>query len=95
MQARKSFNYTSYSNSYWAHGNSDTAFMGLYELHYGNPYIVANFDSKYYDFDYNKLRKEGNYDCLHADSSKGMLRNDEIVVYREDQMDIRYIVELK
>ena len=95
LQSRKSFNYTSYNNSYWAHGNSDTAFMGLYSVHYGNPYIVSNFDSKYYNFNYDKLRKEGNFDCLHADSRKGMLRNDEIIVYREDQLDIKYIVELK
>ena len=95
LQSRKSFNYTSYHNSYWARGNSDIAFMGLYELHYGNPYIVDNFDSKYYDYDYEKLRKNGEYDCLHADSSKGMLRNDEIIVYKESQMDIRYLVELK
>ena len=95
LQSRKSFNYTSYKNSYWAHGNDDTAFMGLYDVHYGNPYIVADFNSKYYDFDYNKLKKEGNYDCLHADSRKGMLRNDEIIVYREDQVNIRYLVELK
>ena len=95
LQSRKSFNYTSYNNSYWAHGNSDTAFMGLYDVHYGNPYIVSNFDSKYYNFNYDKLRNEGNFDCLHADSRKGMLRNDEIIVYREDQLDIKYIVELK
>lgn len=95
LQPQKSFNYTSYHNSYWARGNSDRAFMGLYATHYGNPYIVADFNSRYYDFDYNKLRKEGNYDCLHADSRKGMLRNDEIIVYREDQMDIRYLVELR
>lgn len=95
LQARKSFNYTSYKNSYWAHGNSDVAFMGLYDVHYGNPYIVADFNSKYYDFDYKKLKSEGNYDCLHADSRKGMLRNDEIIVYREDQVNIRYLVELK
>ena len=57
--------------------------------------LVADFNSKYYDFDYNKLKKEGNYDCLHADSRKGMLRNDEIIVYREDQVNIRYLVELK
>lgn len=95
LQARKSFNYTSYHNSYWAHGNSDRAFMGLYAVHYGNPYIVADFNSKYYGFNYDKLRNEGNYDCLHADSRKGMLRNDEIIVYREDQSDIRYLVELR
>ena len=69
--------------------------MGLYDVQYGNPYIVADFNSKYYDFDYNKLKKEGNYDCLHADSRRGMLRNDEIIVYREDQVNIRYLVELK
>ena len=95
LQPQKSFNYTSYHNSYWAHGSSDRAFMGLYEVHYGKPYIVSDFNSKYYDFNYNKLREEGDYDCLHADSKKGMLRNDEIVVYREDQMDIRYLVELR
>lgn len=95
LQSRKSFNYTSYKNSYWAHGNDDVAFMGLYEVHYGNPYIVADFNSKYYDFDYDKLRNEGDYDCLHADSRKGMLRNDEIIVYKENQLDIRYLVELK
>lgn len=95
LQSRKSFNYTSYKNSYWAHGNSDIAFMGLYDVHYGKPYIVADFNSKYYNFDYDKLRKEGDYDCLHADSRKGMLRNDEIIVYREDQVNIRYLVEFK
>lgn len=95
LQARKSFNYTSYKNSYWAKGNSDIAFMGLYDVHYGNPYIVADFNSKYYNFDYKKLKKEGNYDCLHADSRKGMLRNDEIIVYKEAQVNIKYLVELQ
>lgn len=95
LQARKSFGYTSYDGSYWARGNSKRAFMGLYRLHYGNPYIVADFNSRYYDYDYNKLRQNGDYDCLHADSRKGMLRNDEIIVYREDQMDIEYLVELR
>ena len=95
LQARKSFNYTSYHNSYWAHGNSDRAFMGLYKLHYGNPYIVDNFNSRYYDYDYSKLKENGDYDCLHADSSKGMLKNDEIIVYKESQMDINYLVELR
>lgn len=95
LQSRKSFNYTSYRNSYWAKGNSDTAFMGLYDVHYGNPYIVSDFNSRYYEYNYNKLRQNGDYDCLHADSRKGMLRNDEIIVYREDQVNIKYLVELK
>lgn len=95
LQARKSFNYTSYEGSYWAHGNSDRAFMGLYSVHYGNPYKVYDFDSRYYKYNYEKLRENGDYNSLHADSSKGMLRNDEIIVYQESQSDIRYLVELR
>ena len=95
LQARKSFNYTSYEGSYWAHGKSDRAFMGLYDIHYGNPYIVNDFNSRYYKYNYEKLRENGDYNSLHADSSKGMLRNDEIIVYQESQADIRYLVELR
>lgn len=94
-KSRKSFGYTSYDGSYWARGNSKRAFMGLYEVHYGNPYIVSDFNSRFYDYNFDKLRQNGNYDCLHADSTKGMLRNDEIVVYREDQVNIKYLVELR
>lgn len=98
-KSNKSFGYTSYNNSYWARGNSDIAIMGLYEVHYGNPYIVGDFNSRYYDFNYTKLREEGNYDCLHAKAGVSLghssLRNDEIVVYREDQLNIKYLVELK
>lgn len=94
-KSRKSFGYTSYDGSYWARGNSKRAFMGLYEVHYGNPYIVSDFSSRFYDYNFDKLKQNGNYDCLHADSTKGMLRNDEIVVYREDQVNIKYLVELR
>lgn len=94
-QAQKSLGYTSIRNSYWAGGNSDSGFMGLYEVHYGNPYIVDDFNSKYYEYSYEKLITNGNYNCLHADSSKGMLRNDEIIVYKECQCTIKYLVELK
>ena len=94
-KSRKSFGYTSYDGSYWARGNSKRAFMGLYEVHYGNPYIVSDFSSRFYDYNFNKLKENGDYDCLHADSTKGMLRNDEIVVYREDQVNIKYLVELR
>lgn len=93
--AQKSLGYTSLSGSYWAHGNSNSAFMGLFEIHYGKPYIVDNFDSRYYNYNYDKLKENGNYDCLHADSSKGMLRNDEIIIYQEQQCTIKYLVELK
>ncbi len=94
-KAQKSLGYTSLHGSYWSNGNDSSGFMGLYEIHYGNPYMVDDFDSRYYGYDYDALRKNGNYDCLHADSSKGMLRNDEIIIYKECQCTIKYLVELK
>ena len=51
----KSIGYTSLSGSYWAHGGHNTAYMALFNVAYGTPYDVYNFDSKYYNLDYNKL----------------------------------------
>lgn len=91
----KSIGYTSLGGSYWAKGNSNTAYMAIFDVAYGKPYDVYSFDSKYYDLSYDKLQqfKKG-ANCLHAHSDKGMLRNDEIVVYKEEQMTIKYLIEI-
>ena len=91
----KSIGYTSLSGSYWVHGGNNTAYMALFDVAYGTPYDVYNFDSKYYNLDYNKLQEfKSGANCLHAHADKGMLRNDEIVVYKEDQMTIKYLIEI-
>ena len=91
----KSIGYTSLSGSYWAHGGNNTAYMALFDVAYGVPYDVYNFDSKYYNLDYNKLQQfKAGANCLHAHADKGMLRNDEIVVYKEEQMTIKYLIEI-
>ena len=91
----KSIGYTSLSGSYWAHGGNNTAYMALFDVAYGTPYDVYDFDSKYYNLDYNKLQQfKAGANCLHAHADKGMLRNDEIVVYKEDQMTIKYLIEI-
>lgn len=93
--AQKSIGYTSLSGSYWAKGNSNSGFMILHEVAYGQPYNVYNFDSKFYDFDYRRLRNASpGANCLHAHASPGMLRNDEIIVYKEEQLSALYLVEL-
>ena len=94
-KAQKSIGYTSLSGSYWAGGSSSVAYMGLMEVAYGKPYDVYNFDSKYYDFNYKKLQdaKPG-ANCLHAHAGN-MLRNDEIVIYKEEQCTVKYLVEIK
>lgn len=91
----KSIGYTSLSGSYWARGGNNTAYMALFDVAYGTPYDVYNFDSKYYNLDYNKLQQfKPGANCLHAHADRGMLRNDEIVVYKEEQMTIKYLIEI-
>lgn len=91
----KSIGYTSLSGSYWAHGGNNTAYMALFNVAYGTPYDVYNFDSKYYSLDYNKLQQfKTGANCLHAHADRGMLKNDEIVVYKEEQMTIKYLIEI-
>lgn len=99
-KARKSFGYTSYEGSCWAGGSSKNAFMSLFQVAYGNSYDVYDFDSKYYDLNYDNLQKfKPNSHCLHAHAGANIgyssLRNDEIVVYREDQLAIKYLIELR
>ena len=94
-KARKSLGYTSLSGSYWARGNSSSGFMALMDVAYGKPYDVYSFDSKYYNFNYEKLQQAcKGANCLHAHEGS-MLRNDEIIIYKEEQCTIRYLIELK
>lgn len=92
---QKSIGYTSLNGSYWARGNNNTAYMALFDVAYGIPYDVYDFNSKYYNLNYNELQnyKKG-ANCLHAHKDRGMLRNDEIVVYKEEQMTIKYLIEI-
>jgi poly [ADP-ribose] polymerase len=94
-KARKSIGYTSLNGSYWARGSSQSAFMGLYEVAYGKPYDVYSFDSKYYNFNYQKLQEHcKGANCLHAHAGQ-MLLNDEIIVYQQPQTTIKYLVEIR
>jgi len=99
-KARKSLGYTSLNGSYWSKGNSTSAFMSLYEIGYGNPYNVYDFNSKYYEFNWERLRQHSkDSDCLHAHAGASLgnssLKNDEIIIYKEDQSTIKYLVELR
>ena len=94
-KAAKSLGYTSLSGSYWAKGSSNSGFMALMDVAYGKPYDVHSFDSKYYNFNYDSLQQAcPGANCLHAHEGS-MLRNDEIIVYKEDQCTIHYLIELK
>lgn len=94
-KCEKSIGYTSLSGSYWASGSDRTAYMAIFDVAYGVPYDVYQFDSKYYSLDYDKLQQfKPGANCVHAHADRGMLRNDEVVVYKEDQMTIKYLIEI-
>jgi poly [ADP-ribose] polymerase len=94
-KAQKSLGYTSLSGSYWAGGNSNSAFMALFDVAYGKPYNVHSFEGRFHEFNYEKLQNsaEGS-NCLHAHAGS-MLRNDEIIVYKEEQLTVKYLIEIK
>ena len=92
-KCQKSIGYTSLGGSYWAGGKDNTAYLALFDTAYGKPYNVYNFDSKYYSMSFDKLPVGCN--CLHAHAGNGMLRNDEIVYYKTEQMTIKYLIEIK
>ncbi len=97
-KAAKSIGYTSTYGARWTNGGSSSGFLSIYDVIYGDPYII---DKNYYTYnglnllDYNSLqqRKKG-ADSLHALREVTGLREDEIIVYKEEQATIKYLVEV-
>lgn len=96
-RAAKSAGYISTYGSRWAGGNSRTGYLAIFDVLYGDPYIFdKNWRSEFSSLNYEKLQslKKG-ADSFHAIGGKGTsLQNDEIIVYKEEQVTIKYIVEI-
>ena len=98
-KAAKSIGYTSTYGARWTSGGSSSGFLSIYDVLYGDPFIV---DKNYYTYsglntlNYETLqnRKDG-ADSLHALKDVTGLREDEIIVYKEEQATIKYLVEVK
>jgi len=91
--ARKSFNYTSHSGSYWARGTSTTGFMCLYDVHLGDWLHIKHHEGWHSQLTEKRLKNRGSYDSLFAEGGAD-LRNNEYIVYNEAQCTPRYLVEL-
>lgn len=97
-KARKSLGYTSLAGSYWAGGDSNSGFMILNEVAYGNPFDVYDYEMNYSSFNYKRLKRKSKlYNCMHAHADKKheFIRNDEIIIYNEAQCRPKYLVELR
>jgi poly [ADP-ribose] polymerase len=90
---QKSRGYTSLTGSYWASGSSKQAFMALYEVNTGMEYRIQQHTSECYSMNYDNLKKKGDFDSLFAKGGID-LRNNEYIVYKEEQCTIKYLIEI-
>lgn len=92
--ARKSWNYTSSKDAIYNNCSSSTAIMALYATAFGDPADIYSRDKSYAGYGEREFQREHpNKNCLFAHGGTGMLVNDEIIFYREDQTTIKYLVE--
>lgn len=92
-KCKKAMGYTSLSGSYWAKGNSSQGFMALYEVNTGMEYRIQKHTSEMYSMSYSNLKKKGDYDSLFAQGGIDLINN-EYIVYKSEQVTIKYLVEL-
>lgn len=90
--ARKARGYTSLRGSYWARGKEDVGYLAVFKVAYKDPLHVqahqrwmCNIRSKK-DID--------GKDALFAHGGIDLI-NDEIIIYDENQVTLRYLIELK
>lgn len=81
----KSLNYT---------GNSTDKVILVYEVHTGKPFVYDGwYKGNSFALNYENLKKK-NYDSTFVKAGGGLL-NSEIIVYKEEQCRIKYIIWLK
>lgn len=97
-RCEKSLNYTSLRGSCWTAGSAARAYLALYDVHVGKQMIIRKHDASCYDLNANKLKRrwglrKKQYDSVFAKGGAD-LRNNEFIVYRNQQCTVKYLVEL-
>jgi len=92
-KAQKSIGYSSLRGSYWASGSSDRAYLALFQVHTGSWLHVKKHEYWMADLNEKKLQQRGAYDSLFAEGGYD-LRNNEYIVYNQNQCTIKYLVEI-
>lgn len=98
----KSMNYTSSTHkghSYGA-GNDGSAFLAILEVEKGKQYVCKQHTSDCYSYSYRKLQKMGGYHSCWAPggiyhSRGGKLQNSELIVYKNEQVKIKYLIQVR
>lgn len=92
-KVNKSMGYSSLYGSFWTSGESNKAYLAIYDVHLGN--CLRRRQHEYWMYDLNKeaLNELGNYDSFFARGGADLLNN-EYIVYEEPQCTIKYVVEI-
>lgn len=89
----KSAGYTSLRTARHTDGNSNRAFLGIYDVALGNPMQIHKWDYSYTNLDEAQIKANG-FDSVHA--YKGVdLVHDEMIVYNNYACCLKYLVELR
>ena len=92
-KVKKSMGYSSLYGSFWTSGESNKAYLAIYEVHLGNCLRRRSHEYWMYELTEDLLREKGNYDSLFARGGADLLNN-EYIVYNEAQCTIKYLVEI-
>ena len=91
---QKSLNYSSLHGSFWANGNQNRGFLALYDVHVGKQFKIKNHQSWCYNLSTENLKKQqADADSLFAEGGAD-LRNNEYILYNQNQCTVRYFVEV-
>ena len=89
----KSANYASLRDCYWNNEAMDRGYLAVFKVAMKNPHHVYRFTSDCSSLTQKHMDRMG---CDGTFAHKGpSLHADEIIVYREEQMTIRYLIEIK
>lgn len=92
---RKSIGYTSLGG-YWTHDYQNCGFIAFFDVACGEMEEAWEHKSKYYDYNLSTIQRNNkNAWSLWAHGGTNSLKNDEIIVYTDKQMTIRYLVEIR
>lgn len=91
----KSLNYSSLCGSVWTNGNSNEAYLAIFEVHTGSQLEISQHEAWHTQLTEDKLKGiNKNYDSVFAKRGVSLLNN-EFIVYNEAQCTIKYIVKIK
>lgn len=85
-RAKKSIGYSSLKGSYWTNGTASKGYLAVYKVLYHDPKYVQT-SGQY------SLQNIHPHDAVFAEKGKDLV-NDEIIVFREEQVTLQYIIEI-